>query len=255
MSDLRSARLWIAGRIRLPRGDPLLTSRSCLQHTSSELIDQPIESNYKTRERIVEAARQLFFRQGYTATGMLQILKAANVRSGSFYHFFPSKQHVLRAVLETYLGLLEPNILRPAFERADDPLERLFAVLDGYRQLLHATEFQLGCPIGNLALELSTSHPGARPLIAANFDAWSTAITELIDSFADRLPSDVQPAALARHAQATMEGAIMLARAYRDFAPFDQAIHQLRDYFERLLSDGAKAKPPTVLYDRERERQ
>jgi TetR/AcrR family transcriptional repressor of nem operon len=203
------------------------------------LIDQPrdLQAN-TTRARIIEAARQLFFRHGYTATGMSQILKAANVRSGSFYHFFPSKGHLLRAVLNTYLDLLEPDILRPAFERANDPVERLFAVLDGYRRLLQATNFELGCPIGNFALELSTSHPSARPLIAENFEAWSTAITALIESFADRLPADVRPAALTRHVQATMEGAIVLARAYRDFEPFDQAIHQLRDYFERLLRDG-----------------
>jgi len=170
---------------------------------------------------------------------MSQILTVADVRSGSLYYFFPSKEHVLRAVLETYLDLLEPNILRPAFERAADPLERLFAVLDGYRQLLQASNFELGCPIGNLALELSASHPQARPLIAENFEAWSIAITALIESFADRLPRDVRPATLARHVQATMEGAIVLARAYHSVEPFDQAMHQLRDYLERLLRDGA----------------
>jgi len=206
------------------------------------LTDQPTDIQTNTRDRIIEAARRLFFQQGYTATGMSEILKAADVRSGSLYYFFPSKAHVLRAVLETYLGLLEPDILRPAFERVADPLERLFAVLDGYRQLLQTSNFELGCPIGNLALELSTSHPRARPLIAENFEAWSIAITALIESFADRLPPDVQPEALARHAQATMEGAIMLARAYHSFEPFDQAVRQLRDYFERLLRDGASSR-------------
>jgi len=106
-------------------------------------------------------------------------------------------------------------------------------------------------PSSILSLDLNTSvplplsprhgasHPQARPLIAENFEAWSIAITALIESFADRLPRDVRPATLARHVQATMEGAIVLARAYHSFEPFDQAMHQLRDYVERLLRDGA----------------
>jgi TetR/AcrR family transcriptional regulator, transcriptional repressor for nem operon len=203
------------------------------------LNDQSSDFRPATRDRIVEAARQLFFQQGFTATGLAQILKAAEARSGSLYHFFPSKRELLQAVLQKYLGLLEPNVLRPAFERTSDPVERLFAVLDGYRGLLHSTGFQLGCPIGNLALEVSTSQPDARRLIAENFEAWSIAIRALIESFADRLPPGVSAAALARHTQATMEGAIMLARAYQDFEPFDQAVGQLRDYVERLLRDGS----------------
>ena len=43
-----------------------------------------------------------------------------------------------------------------------------------------------------------------------------------------------------------MEGAVMLARAYRNFEPFDQAMHQLRDYFDRLVREGSgwPAAPP-----------
>jgi TetR/AcrR family transcriptional repressor of nem operon len=204
------------------------------------LNDQSSDFRPIRRDRIVEAARQLFFRQGYTATGISQILKVAEARSGSLYHFFPSKEDLLAAVLERYRGMLEPHVLRPAYERVADPVERLFAVLDGYRRLLADTRFELGCPIGNLALEVSNSHPGVRRLIADNFEAWSNAIRALIDDATGRLPADVEPAALAKHVLATMEGAVMLARTYRSFEPFDQAVHQLRDYFDRLIEDGSE---------------
>ncbi len=207
-------------------------------HSVPELNDQSSEFRPITRDRIVEAARELFFRQGYTATGIAQILTAAEARSGSLYHFFPSKEDLLVAVLEKYQAMLEPMVLRPAYDRASDPVERLFVVLDGYRRLLGDTGFALGCPIGNLALEVSNSHPGVRRLIVANFDAWSAAVRTLIHEASPRLPSDIEPAALATHVLATMEGAVMLARAYQSFEPFDQAVHQLRDYFERLLRDG-----------------
>jgi TetR/AcrR family transcriptional regulator, transcriptional repressor for nem operon len=192
-----------------------------------------------TRDRIVESARQLFFQQGYAATGIAQILKDAGANSGSLYHFFPSKEDLLRAVLEKYQAMLEPHVLNPAYERVSEPLERLFAVLDGYRRQLEATGFELGCPIGNLALEVSNTHPGVRRLLVENFAAWADAISALIRDMAGRLPEDVDADALAKHVLATMEGAVMLARTYRSFEPFDQAVHQLRDYFDRLIAEGS----------------
>jgi len=201
------------------------------------LNDQSKETKPATRERIVEAARELFFKQGYTATGVAQVLKAAGANSGSLYYFFPSKEDLLVAVLEKYQSMLEPRVLKPAFARKRDPIERLFAVLHGYRLLLEATGFELGCPIGNLALEISNSQPQARRLIIENFNAWCDAIRRLIEDAADRFPADVEAAALATHVLATMEGSVMLARAYRSLEPFDQAVKQLRDYIERLIAD------------------
>ena len=173
---------------------------------------------------------------------MAQILKASKANSGTLYYFFPSKEDLLVAVLEKYRELLEPRVLKPAFDRVDDPIERLFAVLEGYRLLLEATNFELGCPIGNLALEVSNSQPSARRLIIENFRAWCDAIRRLLEEAADRLPRDVAPESLAIHVLATMEGSVMLARAYRSFEPFDQAIGQLKDYLARLTRERTRRK-------------
>ena len=107
-----------------------------------------------TRQRIVEAARDLFWEKGYTATGLAELLQRANANSGSFYHFFESKDAVLRTVLETYEDLLDPHIIQPAFDRHADPIKRIFHLLDSYRQRLVATKCQYACPIGRLALEI-----------------------------------------------------------------------------------------------------
>jgi AcrR family transcriptional regulator len=205
-----------------------------------ELNDQSSPQNPgTTRDRIIEAARELFYSQGYTATGIAQILKVSGANSGSLYHFFPSKEDLLVAVLEKYKLMLRTSVLEPCFERVKDPIERVFAVLDGYRQWLAATDFALGCPIGNLALEVGNSQPRARQLIAENFEAWADAVRQLVEDASGRLPQDIDSVALAKHVLATMEGAVMLARSYRSFEPFDQAIHQLRDYFDRLVREGS----------------
>ncbi len=207
----------------------------------SELNDQS-KQVAATRERIVETARSLFFKQGYTATGVAQILKEAGANSGSLYYFFPSKDDLLVAVLEKYRKMLEPQVLKPAFRRTRDPIKRLFAVLEGYRLLLEATHFELGCPIGNLALEVSNNQPEARRLIIENFKAWCDAIRQLIEDARDRFPADIDSSALSTYVLATMEGSVMLARAYRSFEPFDQAISQLEDYIKRLIRERKKPK-------------
>ena len=197
-----------------------------------------------TRERLIEAARDLFWSQGYHATGVAQILQAAGARSGSLYHFFPTKEDLLLAVLEWYKANLYREVIDPVFTRVTDPIERIFGVLDGYRQVLLMTEFSSGCPIGNLALELSDSHPSARELISDNFRGWRDAIRQCIDDAAGRLPEGADSARLATFVLTTMEGGVMLARSDKSMEPFESAVQQLRDYFDRLLADGSSWSAP-----------
>jgi hypothetical protein len=92
-----------------------------------------------------------------------------------------------------------------------------------------------------LAPEISNNYPNVRQLLVENFQVWCGAIEGLIQEASDRLPAETRPAALAQLVLATMEGAAMLARANRSLEPFDQAVTQLKDYFERLLRDRAES--------------
>src|SRR5579872_4101546 len=77
-----------------------------------------------TRERLIDSARYLFWDRGFAGTSMADLLTHANVNSGSFYHFFESKEALLRAVLEMYLGALRPMVVEPAFAQTTDPIAR-----------------------------------------------------------------------------------------------------------------------------------
>jgi TetR/AcrR family transcriptional repressor of nem operon len=201
------------------------------------------ESN-STRDRLIESARDLFLQKGYNATGVAEILKRADAKSGSLYHFFPTKEDLLLAVLDWYRTHIWTDLLNPIWDRISDPIERIFGLLDGYRQMLLHTEFSTGCPIGNLALELADTHPTARELITINFTQWMDAVRQCLEEAAGRWPEGTDLKQLSTFVLTTMEGAMMLARSYRSLEPFDAAVTQLRDYFERLLAAGSSWSSP-----------
>lgn len=189
-----------------------------------------------TRGRLVEAARELFLAQGYEATSVKEILLKARVNSGSLYYFFPRKEDLLLCVLDQYKTLLGPMVIDPAFARTTDPIERVFEVLQGYRRMLQTTLFSQGCPIGNLALEMSERSEAVRMGIAENFEAWRLAIRASLEDAGDRLSPAVNADKLATFILTTMEGGVMLARAYRSIEPFDAAVDTLHTCLERLVA-------------------
>jgi AcrR family transcriptional regulator len=181
---------------------------------------------------------RLFYEQGYANTGVATILREAGVNSGSLYHFFPGKEALLAAVLEKYQQMLYPVVLQPAEEQTSDPIERVFALLAWYRGNMQATLCRMGCPIGNLALEVSDHLPDLRRLIHANFAGWTAGVARWLDDAADRLPPDLDRKELAQMVLNTMEGGIMQARSLGSIEPFDAAVRQLRRYFDLLLEKG-----------------
>jgi AcrR family transcriptional regulator len=212
------------------------------------LFDQ-LMAPQDTRDRLIEAAMELFVLQGYERTGLAQVARQAGALPGSLYYFFPTKEDLLAATLERRKVLLRPEVLDPIWKRVSDPVERVFALLAGYRQMLAATEFDHGCPIGNLVLELANSHPNIRRLLAENFDNWLAAVQACFEQARERLPERTDPRRLAVFALTTMEGAVMLARTYRDFEAYDAAVATLREHVERLLDEARTRTRPEASED------
>jgi len=187
-----------------------------------------------TRSRIVYAAMELFWEKGFASTSVADVLKRSSANSGSLYHFFPGKQDLLLAVLEAYRSGIHAMLLEPAWGHVRDPIERVFALLARYRELVVQTECSYGCPIGSLALEIHEPDPAVRELLAANFRAWTDAVQECLYAARDRLPERTDTRELAEFVLTTMEGAVMQSRTFRDVSYFDRSVSQLRTYFDLM---------------------
>jgi TetR/AcrR family transcriptional repressor of nem operon len=203
-----------------------------------------------TRERLIDSARYLFWERGFAGTSMTDLLGHAGVNSGSFYHFFESKESLLRAVLEEYLQALRPMVVNPAFAQSADPVDRIFAILAGYRGRILQTDCKYGCPLGRLALEIDPENRPAHRLIAENFQGWIGAVRECVEQMKGRLPKNTDRDALATYVLAVMEGGVMLSRSYGSVEPFDRAVKQLRQHFALLL--GSKEGTATKTKGRSR---
>ncbi len=188
----------------------------------------------EAKQKIIEVARGLFWKNGYEATGIAEILGEAGIGSGSLYWFFKTKEELLAAVLEQYLGLLDSMIAAPAFKQSADPIERIFLILDFYRQVLKDYEFKLGCPIGNIVLELGDKYEKVRKLAIVNFENWRDVIKKCLQDASDRFLPSIDLNAVSIFILTTMEGAVLQARAHKDILYFDESVTQLRNYIDSL---------------------
>jgi len=198
----------------------------------------------QTRGQILTHAARLFHEQGYAATSISEILSAADVRSGSLYHFFDSKTELLEAVLSRYLELLAPSLLDVAESETSDPVERVFALLALYRRALTGSNCRLGCPVGALALEVADISPRIRSLIDRYFAEWVARVRRWLDAAGQSLPAQPGRDGRARLVLAVMQGAVMQARAAATIEPFDAAVGALRIYLELAIPGTPRVAPP-----------
>lgn len=196
-----------------------------------------------TRDRLVEAALELFWFGGYESTSLADVCRKAEANPGSLYHFFRTKEELLEASLDRLLDSIQEGLVRPAWQGEEDPVERIFALLAAYRRSLEMTGMTYGCPVGSLALECRDPSPGVRQRLAANFDAWVAVVRQCLEQARDDFAPGEDLDALATFVLTTMEGGVMLARTHRDLRPFDQAVAMLRRQFELLRSAGRGHSP------------
>jgi TetR/AcrR family transcriptional regulator, transcriptional repressor for nem operon len=172
------------------------------------------------KTRLLETAMELMYARGYSAVGVQEICAQAGVNKGSFYYFFPSKQALTLAVIETYGQRLQ-QMWEYAMRAEGSLLERLQRLFDHAYEahcILSATNGQMyGCPIGNLALELSCQDEALRQLLRATFINWASTIEDALlkAMAAGELPA-LDAALAAQAIVAYFEGVLMLAKTQND---------------------------------------
>lgn len=127
-----------------------------------------------TQQRILDSAFELMYAQSYAEVGVAAICEKADVKKGSFYHFYKSKQELAIAVLEEKFCDFKHVILDTTFTGKLAPLDEiaLFAekIYQFQKDIKESTGHVLGCPYGNMALELSSQDEAIRKKVEHIFN-------------------------------------------------------------------------------------
>lgn len=178
-----------------------------------------------SRQRLTDTMEDLLRRQGYAATGLSQLLSAAQAPKGVLYHHFPGGKQALAeaaiaAALVKVLAAMEQ-----LFVRTPDPLDAIDLWTQSAAQMLKKSQFARGCPFATIALEAAASDDVLQQALALAFSAMRARIGAQFER------SGTDPAraqAWATLILSTYEGGLLLARAQRSTAPLLEAMGTLR---------------------------
>jgi AcrR family transcriptional regulator len=185
----------------------------------------------KTRSRIIAEAASLFHHQGYTATGLDEILKHSEVTKGAFYHHFQSKKEVGLAVIhEIVADQVQKRMIDPVIH-ASNPLTAIRNVVSNLRKDTPGSKLLTGCPINNLANELALQDPEFQSALAKLFKEWEMAWTQALrrELKSGRPHKYKDPHEFSLYLIALIEGAQAMAKAHQSRKPLDVALKRVEN--------------------------
>jgi TetR/AcrR family transcriptional regulator, lmrAB and yxaGH operons repressor len=188
----------------------------------------------KHRQPIINTAVTLFRRQGYSRTGLNEIVDMSGAPKGSLYHYFPLGKSSIAAAAVKEAGCRVAATLTKLAEECrstGDLLRRHAGLLAGW---MRVSGFRNGCPITTVLLELA---PGDREVTEAGRMAYRARVSILADKLAaDGFPK-ARADALAILCTSALQGALIQARVERSGRPIEITASELARLLETTKTD------------------
>lgn len=174
----------------------------------------------RTRDRMLATTAELLRCQGYHATGLLQILEQSRTPKGSLYFHFPGGKDELaaaapRQAASSWRAVLSAVLSATPGDLAGD----LARVCDLLAAELESSGYTHGCPLATVTLETAADNPALRGVAAEQYRGWEALISERL--CAEGMPAE-RADAVATLVLSSIEGALLLSRAYHDTAPLER---------------------------------
>ena len=200
------------------------------------LVKRRSRESDTTRDKLLKAAFEEIYRRGFQAASLDTILAKAGVSKGALYHHFPDKASLGYAVVdEVVKGLLLERwgVLEPP---SGDPITALQRILRGRVAKLTSREVELGCPLNNLAQEMSPLDQRFRRGVNATFDIWTDAVAKDLASGQAQgtVRKDVDARKIAAFIVASIEGSFGLAKGAQSASMLRSNLEVLSTFLESL---------------------
>jgi len=203
---------------------------------------KPATAHKNARERIVQAAFREIYKHGFQGMRVDAVLDKTGLTKGAFYHHFASKQNLGLAVVDEVIYGSINEIWVDTLAASDDPVNAIQEALEK-AALCYGMEFiNLGCPLNNLAQEMSPIDEEFRLHINRIFHQWRDAIVGVMQRgvLAGNVINSIDPQSVAVFVLAGLEGGIGLAKNERDLGPFVRWLDEMDRYLETLRPKNPK---------------
>ena len=189
-----------------------------------------------TREEIISKGAELIHAQGFKATGLQQILQTAGIPKGSFYFYFKSKEDFGLEIIDYFNAIISGILKRYLSDKKIPPLKRMEKLFEYFEAAFQKSGYALGCPIGNLSLELADTNERLRVHLVGAIEMLIAQI-ELCLQEAKRdksLPASLNTADTARFIFHGFEGAVLHMKVVKSIEPFRAFQSYLTGYFKNI---------------------
>lgn len=199
-----------------------------------------MDKSTETRGKILMAAFDEIYQRGFQAASLNNILKNTNITKGALYHHFKNKMELGYAVVdEVIYATLKANWIEP-LSQTDDPISTIQQIMQEAGDKMTQEDVRLGCPLNNLAQEMSPIDEGFRTRITAIYKEWQDALEGACEraKVKGTLRQDADSEQLALLFVATLEGCL-------GFAKSNQSLETLMNCGQGLMTQLELLRPGT----------
>lgn len=198
-----------------------------------------------TREQILQAAYQAVYEHGLSATSLDDVLARTGVSKGALYHHFDGKLALGCAIVDEVLSAKVRADWIDPLAGAEDPLDALQQLLRGMARKPPDDVLRYGCPLQNLAAEISSLDERLRGRVEAVLARWVEGVHDALRAgqSAGTVDREVDPRRAATFIVASAEGALSLGKASRDAKVLRAALEELAAYLDSLRPRTSARRP------------
>lgn len=190
----------------------------------------------RTRERLLKAGFREVYRSGFQSASIDTILTAADVTIGTLYHHFESKEALGHAIVDEVVATFLRNRWLVPLEQSEDkhPIDALIEIVQSIPA--QPRDLKGGCPLVNLAQEMSRLDEEFRKRLEAMFRAWREAVAIALrrGQSLETVRCDLVPDEAASFLIAMVEGYVVMAKNAQDVKLWNEGIRNIVGWLESL---------------------
>jgi len=185
------------------------------------------------KERIIDTAFDLFYRQGYFQTGINQIIDEAGVAKATFYNNFKSKEELCTEYLRTR-DKIEIDLIKNMVRNIKDPYEKYITITSSMIEHMKNSNFR-GCAFNNMAIEVTEPDNPIRKEVVHHNDSFRSILTDVVEELrdSDKKYSGINVNKVVNTYFLVSEGALLASQIYHDTWPLEHAVEAIKGLIEK----------------------